>query len=169
MRNVSCPLSPIGSSLLNSRSPQHVTGRMSPSPISSPKTPSGSSTPLTGGDGAVPFIRPKQMPCFYEGFACMPRSAVDLYVSGSTYPEARLDFLQGMQQGSPFCREQSSESDTLSPQFGRRTNSDLQESYDRQPMLVDHVPRQTLQDPVKFKPSLDLRPAAPILGRTNGA
>ncbi|KAF3448581.1 hypothetical protein FNV43_RR09294 [Rhamnella rubrinervis] len=48
-RNISCPVSPIGSPLIHSRSPQHMSGRMSPSPISSPLASSGSSTPLTGG------------------------------------------------------------------------------------------------------------------------
>ena len=32
-RNFSSPVSPIGSPLLHSRSPQHMSGRMSPSPI----------------------------------------------------------------------------------------------------------------------------------------
>ncbi|XP_058076080.1 mitogen-activated protein kinase kinase kinase YODA-like [Magnolia sinica] len=41
-----CPVSPIGSPLLHPRSPQHMNGRMSTSPISSPRTTSGSSTPF---------------------------------------------------------------------------------------------------------------------------
>lgn len=168
MGNVSCPVSPIGSPLLNSRSPQHVSGRMTPSPISSPKTTSGSSTPLTGGSGAFPFNQPKQVPYFHEGFTCMSTSASELYASGSTYHETRLDFLQGMQQGSPIYREQSSETDILSPQFERRSNGNIQESYDRQPILADRVPHQILWDPVKLKPSLELKSASPILGRTNG-
>ncbi|RLM73112.1 mitogen-activated protein kinase kinase kinase YODA-like [Panicum miliaceum] len=53
--NISCPVSPCGSPLLKSRSPQHTSGRMSPSPISSPRTTSGTSTPLSGGNGAIPF------------------------------------------------------------------------------------------------------------------
>ncbi|EPS60184.1 hypothetical protein M569_14620, partial [Genlisea aurea] len=44
-RNISCPVSPVGSPLLHPRSP---------SPISSPQTTSGSSTPLTGCVGAIP-------------------------------------------------------------------------------------------------------------------
>ncbi|CAN1180658.1 Mitogen-activated protein kinase kinase kinase YODA [Linum perenne] len=55
--NISCPVSPIGSPLLHSRSPHHLNGRTSPSPISSPRTTSGSSTPLTG---AIPFNLMKQ-------------------------------------------------------------------------------------------------------------
>ncbi|KAL3650507.1 hypothetical protein CASFOL_006910 [Castilleja foliolosa] len=46
-RNISCPVSPVGSPLLHPRSPQqYLSGRMSPLPISSPRTTSGSSTPL---------------------------------------------------------------------------------------------------------------------------
>ncbi|MFS8001252.1 putative mitogen-activated protein kinase kinase kinase STE-STE11 family [Helianthus anomalus] len=51
-RNISCPVSPIGSPLVHSRSPQHLNGRMSPSPICSPRTTSGTSTPLTNINGS---------------------------------------------------------------------------------------------------------------------
>ncbi|XP_051143165.1 mitogen-activated protein kinase kinase kinase YODA-like [Andrographis paniculata] len=54
-RNISCPVSPIGSPLLQPRSPQNPSGRMSPSPISSPHATSGASTPLTGCIGAIPL------------------------------------------------------------------------------------------------------------------
>ncbi|KAK9063192.1 hypothetical protein SSX86_017062 [Deinandra increscens subsp. villosa] len=55
-RNISCPVSPIGSPLLHSRSPQHLNGRMSPSPICSPRTTSGTSTPLTNINGSkIPY------------------------------------------------------------------------------------------------------------------
>jgi len=167
MRNVSCPVSPIGSPLLNSRSPQHVNGRMSPSPISSPKTTSGSSTPLTGGNGAIPLNQPKQLPCLNEGFICMPRSASDLYSNGSTYHDTRLDFLQGIQQGLPVLREQSLESNILGVQFGRRAHGDIQEPYDRS-ILADRVPHQIMRDQVKLKPSFGLSPSSPILGHANG-
>ncbi|XP_076886738.1 mitogen-activated protein kinase kinase kinase YODA-like isoform X2 [Bidens hawaiensis] len=56
-RNISCPVSPIGSPLLHSRSPQHLNGRMSPSPICSPRTTSGASTPLTNINGSkIPHV-----------------------------------------------------------------------------------------------------------------
>ncbi|KAL6533182.1 hypothetical protein OROMI_027294 [Orobanche minor] len=54
-RNISCPVSPVGSPLLRPMSPQNLSGMMSPSPISSPRATSGASTPLTGGIGAIPF------------------------------------------------------------------------------------------------------------------
>ncbi|RDX62956.1 hypothetical protein CR513_58667, partial [Mucuna pruriens] len=38
LRTISCTVSPIGSPLSRPRLPQHMNGRMSPSPISSPRT-----------------------------------------------------------------------------------------------------------------------------------
>lgn len=54
MRNLSCPVSPIGSPLPGPFAAHHASGRLSPSPISSPRTASGSSTPLTGGTPRPP-------------------------------------------------------------------------------------------------------------------
>ncbi|KAE8682330.1 hypothetical protein F3Y22_tig00111254pilonHSYRG00025 [Hibiscus syriacus] len=90
-RNASCPVPPIGSPLLHSRSPQHLNGRMSPSPISSPRTTSGSSTPLTGGIGAIPFGHLKQSAYLQEGFVSMPKpsnetdSGTERLVHGESY------------------------------------------------------------------------------------
>ncbi|XP_051122744.1 mitogen-activated protein kinase kinase kinase YODA-like [Andrographis paniculata] len=66
-RNISCPVSPIGSPLLHPRSPQNVSGRMTPSPISSPRTTSGSSTPLTNGIGAPTSFHLQSM-SLHDGF-----------------------------------------------------------------------------------------------------
>ncbi|KAI3712542.1 hypothetical protein L1987_71100 [Smallanthus sonchifolius] len=67
MRNVSCPVSPIGSPHLHSRSPQHLNGRMSPSPISSPRTASGTSTPPTNINGSkIPFHHVNQSVYLHE-------------------------------------------------------------------------------------------------------
>nr|GEW64470.1 mitogen-activated protein kinase kinase kinase YODA-like [Tanacetum cinerariifolium] len=61
-RNIlSCPVSPIRSPLRNSRSPHHINGRMSPSPISS-----GASSPLTSGGGSIPFHHINQSVYLYE-------------------------------------------------------------------------------------------------------
>ncbi|KAJ4955397.1 hypothetical protein NE237_012180 [Protea cynaroides] len=169
LRNISCPVSPIGSPLLHSRSPQHVSGRMSPSPISSPRTPSGSSTPLTGGNGAIPFHHLKQSAYLHEGFGIMPRSPNSLYGNGSTYHDPRPDLFLGMQPGSHVFRElMSSENDALGKQFGRPVHGDPRELYDGQSVLADRVSQQLLRDHVKSNPSLDLRPGCPMLRRTNG-
>ncbi|XP_043716092.1 mitogen-activated protein kinase kinase kinase YODA-like [Telopea speciosissima] len=168
LRNISCPVSPIGSPLLHSRSPQHANGRMSPSPISSPRTPSGSSTPLTGGNGAIPFHHLKQSAYLHEGFGSMPRSPNSLYGNGSTYHDPRPDLFRGMQPGSHVFRElMSSENDALGKQFGRPAHGDSRELYDGQSVLADRVSQQLLRDHVKSNPSLDLSPGS-ILRRTNG-
>ncbi|XP_042516149.1 mitogen-activated protein kinase kinase kinase YODA [Macadamia integrifolia] len=170
LRNISCPVSPIGSPLLHSRSPQHVNGRMSPSPISSPRTPSGSSTPHTGGNGAIPFHHLKQSAYLHEGFGSMPRSPNSLYVNGSTYHDPRPDLFRGMQPGSHVFRElMSSENDALGKQFGRpAVHGDSRELYDGQSVLADRVSQQLLRDHVKSNPSLDLSPGSLMLRRHNG-
>lgn len=106
-RNVSCPVSPIGSPLLHSRSPQHLNGRMSPSPISSPRTTSGSSTPLTCGSGSVPFGYMKQSTYLQEGFGSMPKPSSGLYVNGSSYYDKNPDIFRVLQSGSHTYSDRS--------------------------------------------------------------
>ncbi|KAK1266943.1 Mitogen-activated protein kinase kinase kinase YODA [Acorus gramineus] len=165
-----CPVSPIGSPLLNSRSPQHINGRMSPSPISSPRTTSGSSTPLTGCNGSIPFHHSKQSVYVYDGFGSMPRSSNNLYMNGSTYHDPKPDLFRGMQPGSPIFRDMMvSETDILGKPFGgRAVNGESRDLYDGQSMLADRVSQQLLRDHVKLNPTLDLTPGSPKLGRSNG-
>ncbi|EOY23248.1 Kinase superfamily protein isoform 2 [Theobroma cacao] len=161
-RNVSCPVSPIGSPLLHSRSPQHLNGRMSPSPISSPRTTSGSSTPLTGGNGAIPFGYLKQSAYLQEGFGSMPKPSNGLYVSGSSYHDSNPDIFRGLQSGSHIFSELvPSENDVLG--IGRSVHG---ESYDGQSVLADRVSRQLLKDHATMSPSLDLSPRSPSPSRT---
>ncbi|XP_057763042.1 mitogen-activated protein kinase kinase kinase YODA-like [Arachis stenosperma] len=89
-RNISCPVSPIGSPLLRSRSPQPINGRMSPSPISSPRTASGASTPLHGGSGALPVSN--HLVYFQEGLGSLPKSS-------------NVDIFRGMQMTSRITSE----------------------------------------------------------------
>jgi len=98
-RNISCPVSPIGSPLLNPRSPQHLNGRLSPSPISSPITMSGSSTPLSGGTGAIPFHHLNQLVYLQEA-APLPQSP---YMNSPSYWDP--DVLRGPPSGSHAFRE----------------------------------------------------------------
>ncbi|KAJ7974164.1 Mitogen-activated protein kinase kinase kinase YODA-like [Quillaja saponaria] len=150
-RNISCPVSPIGSPLLHSRSPQHLNGRRSPSPISTPRTTSGSSTPLTGGSGAIPFSNHlKHSVYFQEGFGSVPKPANGLYMNGPSYHDSNADIFRGMQTGSHIFSE-------LVP-----SESDVQT------VLADRVCRQLLGDHVKIKPSLDLSPSSSLPSRTNG-
>ncbi|KAL6132039.1 hypothetical protein ACLB2K_070410 [Fragaria x ananassa] len=164
-RNISCPVSPIGSPLLYSRSPPHLNGRMSPSPISSPRTTSGSSTPLTGGNGAIPFIHLKQSINFQEGFGGISNSSNGLYGNGPSYHDSSPDMFRGKQPGSPIFSELvPSENDVLAKQFGRPAHT---EQYNGQSVLADRVSRQLLKDHVKMN-RLDLSPKSPLTSRTNG-
>ncbi|KAJ6347429.1 hypothetical protein OIU76_003996 [Salix suchowensis] len=165
MKNSSCPVSPIGSPHLYSRSPQNLSGRMSPSPISSPHTASGSSTPLTGGCGAIPFHHAKQHIMYsQESNGMIPGSQSSFYPNNNNlYQEPKPDLFRGMSQTSCVFRETiSSENSNLVNQLG------WPELYDGHPVLADRVSQQLLRDHVKLKPFLDLNPNSANLGRTNG-
>ncbi|XP_030500237.2 mitogen-activated protein kinase kinase kinase YODA [Cannabis sativa] len=163
-RNVSCPVSPIGSPLLNSRSPQHLSGRMSPSPISSPRTTSGSSTPLTGGSGSIPFGHLKQSVNLQEGFGGMPKPLTSHYINGPSYHDSSHDIFRGMQPGSHMFSELlPCENEVLGLQFPRHGHGE----YDGQSVLADRVSRQLLRDNAKINPSLDLSCSSPLPSHTN--
>ncbi|ESW24217.1 hypothetical protein PHAVU_004G112000 [Phaseolus vulgaris] len=162
-RNISCPVSPIGSPLLRPRSPQHMNGRMSPSPISSPRTASGASTPLNGGSGAIPFSN--HLVYIQEGLGNLPKSSNGVYIIGPNHHDLNVDIFRGMQQTSHITSEPvPSESDVLGRQFARSPRS---EPYDVQSVLADRVCRQLLGDNVKINPSLDLNPNS-LLSWANG-
>ncbi|PIN22258.1 MEKK [Handroanthus impetiginosus] len=155
-RNISCPVSPVGSPLLHARSPQHLSGRMSPSPISSPRTTSGSSTPLTGGIGAIPFHN--QPLLSQEAFGNLQIRPPTPCSNSSSYWD--VDILRGVQSGSHAFRELTSyDNDALGKQFGRVPNGEL---YDGQSVLADRVSQQLLRDPVKLNLSLDLAPSSAL-------
>ncbi|KAK6155678.1 hypothetical protein DH2020_009926 [Rehmannia glutinosa] len=129
-----------GSPLLCPRSPQHLSGMMSPSPISSPRTMSGASTPLTGGIGAIPFHN--QFALSQEGyFGNLPKQPLSPCANNTSYWDP--DILRGLQ-------------------LGRTTNGEL---YDGQSVLVDRVSQQLIRDPVKQSPSFDLTPTHPLDSR----
>ena len=165
MKNSSCPVSPIGSPHLYSRSPLNLSGRMSPSPISSPHTASGSSTPLTGGCGAIPFHHAKQHIMYLqESKGMVPGSQSSFYPNNNNlYQEPKPDLFRGMSQASCVFQEIiSSENSNPGNQLG------WPELYDGHPVLADRVSQQLLRDHMKLKPSLDLNPNSSIRGRTNG-
>ncbi|KAG6497863.1 hypothetical protein ZIOFF_045769 [Zingiber officinale] len=151
IRYLSCPVSPMGSPHLNSRSPCHARGRMSPSPISSPIATSGASTPLTGGNGAIPFSQATQHVSDPDGFTSLSKCKTDLYLSGTTYHEQKLNLLAGMQQGSlKVWERKTSKTDILSTQFGRLRHGNLRDLHKKQ---SDRLPPQSLRDQRKLKPS----------------
>lgn len=151
MRYISCPVSPMGSPHLNSRSQRHASGRLSPSPISSPIATSGASTPLTGGNGAIPFSQSKQGVREPDGFTCLSKCKSDMYLSGTICHERKLNLLAGMQQGPQKVWERvASETDILSAQFGRLRHVHLWDPHEKQP---DRVLLPSLRDQMKLKPS----------------
>lgn len=159
MRNISCPVSPIGSPLLFSSPPQHINGRMSPSPISSPRTMSGASTPLTGGNGALPFNHPKQPLRLQKGLR-----------STANDPHPWCDLFDGMPLSSPpaIVRERMNpDGDIVGLKLGSQ-RYDLYETYERRPAFVDHLSHHILRDHVKLNPSLDLHPRSPNMSRVHG-
>ncbi|OVA05829.1 Protein kinase domain [Macleaya cordata] len=194
-RNISCPVSPVGSPLLNSRSPQQMNGRRSPSPISSPRAASGTSTPLTGGsNGTIPFHHLKQSAVHLHegGFASlpMPRSSnsPSPIMNGSTttyHHDPNPDLFRGMQQqassggGSHVLMASSDNSDVnLGKPFGIHGHAHghggdstrVEPLYDGQSRLADRVSQQLLRRDHhhgKSNPSLDLNPDFQMLGRTN--
>ncbi|KGN50305.1 mitogen-activated protein kinase kinase kinase YODA [Cucumis sativus] len=160
-RNLSCPVSPIGSPLVHSRSPQHPSGRMSPSPISSPRNMSGASTPLTGGSGAIPHQHLKQSLYLQEGFGNLPKPSMAPYSNGPSFHDTNPDIFQGIQPGSHIFSELvHHETDFLGKQFGKPA----WELYDGQAVLADRVSRQLLSDHITT-PSLDLSPSSLLTNR----
>ncbi|KAL6903340.1 hypothetical protein ACP4OV_004153 [Aristida adscensionis] len=158
--NISCPVSPCGSPLLKSRSPQHASGRMSPSPISSPRTASGASTPLSGGNGAIPFNHLRYTTYNSEGSGIIPRTPDDLFSSRHT--DLRLgQFTQGYQVPQGPRERIVSEADIMSPQFGKRLGNvfDLRERLSPS----EHFTRHVFTDHVELNPSLDLTFGSPNL------
>ncbi|ONK63990.1 uncharacterized protein A4U43_C07F20980 [Asparagus officinalis] len=127
--NLSCPVSPIGSPLLGSRSPQHIDGRLSPSPISSPRTTSGASTPLAGGNGAIPYNQPKHMAYIHEGSTSVLRSSNNQSNTSSTYHDPSLTLLRQMQQDSLTFGKLVS-SDVPHIQYGRKLNKGFRGGHD---------------------------------------
>ncbi|XP_008787472.1 mitogen-activated protein kinase kinase kinase YODA-like [Phoenix dactylifera] len=97
-RNMSCPISPIRSPMLNARSSRHINGRIS-SRLSSPIATSGSSTPITGCGDAIPVSQPKYLSSLHEGFTHAPRVLNSRHASASTY-DPELDIFRGAQKGS---------------------------------------------------------------------
>lgn len=151
--NISCPVSPCGSPLLKSTSPQHTSGRMSPSPISSPRTTSGTSTPLSGGNGTIPFTHLRYATHSSKGYGVASRGTDDLFPR--------------QHQVSQAPRERVvSDADILSPQFGKKLGNvfDLRERLSPS----EHFTRHAFVDHVELNPSLDLTSGSPNLRLKHG-
>ncbi|XP_071686206.1 mitogen-activated protein kinase kinase kinase YODA-like [Rutidosis leptorrhynchoides] len=136
-RNISCPVSPIGSPLIHSRSPQHINGRLSPSPITSPRTTSGASTPQINNGSKIPIRHVNQSVYLHE--ISRPTNV--------SYRDPVPDMFRANPLGAPGSSPRK--------QFGGLTH----ELRGGQVVLVDSVSHLLLRDKVNFKPSLDLNPS----------
>ncbi|AQK54170.1 Putative MAPKKK family protein kinase isoform 1 [Zea mays] len=164
--NISCPVSPCGSPLLRSRSPQHQNGRMSPSPISSPRTTSGASTPLTGGSGAVPLNHLRQPAYRNEGFTVTSRGFDD-HIPSRLVDPVHGRFIRVQQLSAGRQERVVSEADILSSQFGKMRHANVWDPHDR-PLPSERSSQQCFGDHAKLKPSLDLRSGPLHPGRNHG-
>ncbi|XAR71706.1 Mitogen-activated protein kinase kinase kinase [Bertholletia excelsa] len=164
-RNISCPVSPIGSPLLHPQTPQPLSGRFSPSPLSSPCTASGSSTPLSGSSGAIPFHYHNQSSYLQFG-GTKPKASPQSPYHSPSYNTANHDIFHGMQLGSHIFHDLlSGESEGFGNRFGRPVH---REPYDGQSVLADRVSQQLLRDHVKLSPSLDLSSGSLLSRQTSG-
>lgn len=164
-RNISCPVSPMGSPLSHSRSPQHSNGRLSPSPISSPRATSGASTPGGGNIGTLPQCHPMTTNYLLEamGMGAVSQSR------GNSCQERKHDMFRGIVQPrlSP---------ETVSRDYNFRVKkaeqSGLQEKkdqlYDAHLALADRVSQQLLKNPVRLNPELELSPKSSMPSCSSG-
>ncbi|KAF7090294.1 hypothetical protein CFC21_093061 [Triticum aestivum] len=164
--NTSCPVSPCGSPLLRSRSPQHQNGRMSPSPISSPRATSGASSPVAGVHGAIPFSHARQPAYSNEGFTIAPRG-LDKNLP-TRPPDPVLGHFGRAQQFSTCTQERViSECDILRPQTGKMRRLNVQD-LNATTLASKHVSQHGSGSHMRLKPSLDLTSGNQRLVRNHG-
>ncbi|XP_063944481.1 mitogen-activated protein kinase kinase kinase YODA [Daucus carota subsp. sativus] len=156
LRNISCPVSPIASPFLHSRSPQGMSPRPCSSPISSPHVISGSSTPLSGGGGAIPFHLSKQsLPYSHEGMGMTQRSQNSFYPkSGLPYKELKPELFRGAPKASHIFQEAiQSEKGIFRHHYGRSAQD--VGTYNGQ-LSANLVSPPPLKDQLKSNPPVDL-------------
>ncbi|KAL9237322.1 hypothetical protein vseg_011885 [Gypsophila vaccaria] len=162
-RNISCPVSPIGSPLIQARSPQHLRGMTSPSSTCSPHYTSGSSTPLTCGGGAIPFhhVQAQQSHYMQEGFGIMPKSPNSVFQNRPCYSNPKPNILRGVQT-SPRAVVASTDSESVS-----RVKSCRGGLSNGQSVLADRVSQQLRREHAKLNPSPKSSPRSSLPNRTN--
>jgi mitogen-activated protein kinase kinase kinase YODA len=151
--NISCPVSPCGSPLLRSRSPQHQNGRTSPSPISSLRTTSGASTPVTGGNGAIPLNHARQ-PAYRNECSTITSRGHDDHLPSRPVDPVHGRFVRSQKLSGGLPERVVSEAGVLGSQFGKMGHVNVWDLHDRS-LPSEHSSR----DPVKLTPSLDLTSA----------
>ncbi|KAG8374985.1 hypothetical protein BUALT_Bualt10G0052500 [Buddleja alternifolia] len=169
-RNISCPVSPVGSPLSHPRSPQHINGRLSPSPISSPRAASGASTPLGIGNTTLPsYYQQPTTNYVQEGMGMISRSQTTFHHNANGYIEQKPDIFRGIVQAHLSMETVSRENVFFGNKMERAVSGDQREKlYDSHLILADRVSQQLLRNPMRLNPVLDLNPNSPMANRTNG-
>lgn len=169
-RNISCPVSPVGSPLSCSRSPQHINGRLSPSPISSPRATSGASTPPGGGNfGTLPQYHSKTTNHLHEGMSMVAMPQNTFHANGNGYQEHKPDIFRGIIQAHLSLEAVSREDDFLGNKVERPVLQGQKEQvYDAHLILADKVSQQLLRNPVRLNQGLEIKPSSSVPSRNNG-
>lgn len=161
-RNVSCPVSPVGSPLSCSRSPQHVNGRLSPSPMSSPRTTSGASTPPGGMLSKTTNYLPEGM-----GMLSIPQNT--LHANGNGYQEHKPDIFRGIVQAHLSLDAVSRENDFLGNRVERPVlRGRKEQQYDAHIVLADRVSQQLLRNPVRLNQGSEPKLSPSVPRHNNG-
>ncbi|KAL3652707.1 hypothetical protein CASFOL_002388 [Castilleja foliolosa] len=135
IRNKSCPVSPSRNYHLQSPPPQHIQGRLSPSPISSPRAASGPLTlPFGASKGTISPSHPEtedyfNKPNTFRRVLQKARSSVETFPISPDY-----DFLGNAAE---------------------RPVSPKEQLYDAHLVLADRVSHQLLGNPTRRNPKLE--------------
>ncbi|KAH6783300.1 Protein kinase superfamily protein [Perilla frutescens var. hirtella] len=163
-----CPIPPVVCARSSSRSPQHLNGRLSPSPISSPRATSGASTPPGGGHiGAIPQYHLMTTNNLHQGIGmgAMPQNA--FHAHGNGYQEHKPDIFRGIIQAHLSLESVSRENDYRGNKVERPVLHGQKQLYDAHLVLADRVSQQLLRNPVRLNQGLDLKPSSSLPSHKN--
>lgn len=161
-RNISCPVSPVGSLRLPYKS-LRTSGKMSASPISSPHTASGPSSPLTSGGGAIPFHQTKKPIFSHDVVGMIPKSQNGFYSNRKTANQGSKheQFGRNLQTTNVSQDVASSDNDAHPNHSKWGVHGDPREFRDEKSYLADCVSQQLLRDYVRLNACLNRMPDAP--------
>ncbi|XP_057800068.1 mitogen-activated protein kinase kinase kinase YODA-like [Salvia miltiorrhiza] len=165
-RNNTCAVPPVATARSSSRSPQHINGRLSPSPISSPRAASGASTPPGGGNlSTLPQYNLKNL---HEGsgMVAMPQNAFPAHGNGSQ--EHKPDIFRGLIQAHLSLESVSRDNDIRGNKVERpAVHGKKEQLYDSHLVLADRVSQQLLRNPVRLNQGSELKPSSSLPSHRN--
>ncbi|XP_047971606.1 mitogen-activated protein kinase kinase kinase YODA isoform X2 [Salvia hispanica] len=158
-RNNPCAVPPVASPRSCSRSPQHINGRLSPSPISSPRAASGASTPPGGGNlGAIQQFHLNNL---HEGggMLAMPLNAFPARGNGSQ--EHKPDIFRGLIQAHLSLESVPRDNGNRRNKVERPVlHGSKEELYDSHLVLADRVSQKLLRNPVRLNQGSEPKPSS---------